>query len=250
MKKTYFISIAKIKRLSAVCFSFCLVAFLFTSVLVKPDGLLPALSKADAIYKVDTGNKAAALTFNISWGNRVPGPVLDTLKKQGVKATFFVSGSWAKNYPELARRITAEGHEIASSGDRQVNLTGESRSTVKEELARSREYIKEATGNTVTLLRTPFGEWNNTVLAAAAESGYTVVQWSVDSLDIETPGKNNIVKNVMQKVHPGAIILMHASDTASETPGSLPSIIEGLKAEGYEFMTVSSLLKLGPGAAD
>lgn len=248
--RAYFFSTAKIKKVFAVFASFCLVSFLLTSVLVKPAGVMSAQSKPHAIYKVKTNKKVAALTFNISWGTRVPGPVLDTLKKQGVKATFFVSGSWAKKYPELARRITAEGHEIGSNGDRQINLSSETKSTVKEELAKSREYIKEVTGNTATLLRTPYGDWNDMVLAAAADSGYTVIQWSVDSQDIQTPGKNNIVNNVVKKVHPGAIILMYASDTASETPDSLPSVIEGLKAEDYELVTVSSLLKLGPGVFD
>lgn len=229
---------------------FGLVALFLTAILVKPAGLLPAQAKPHAIYKVKTSKKVAALTFNVSWGGRVPGPVLDVLKKQNVKSTFFVSGSWAKKYPELAHRITEEGHEIESNGDRQINLSTETKNSVKEELVKSRDYIKEVTGNSTTLLRTPYGDWNDMVLASAAESGYTVVQWSLDSLDIQTPGKNNIVNNVIKKAHPGAIILMYASDTASQTPEALPAVIEGLRAEGYELVTVSSLLKLGPGVID
>jgi len=248
--RAYYFNISKIKKNLVVGLLFGLVALFLTAILVKPAGLLPAQAKPHAIYKVKTSKKVAALTFNVSWGGRVPGPVLDVLKKQNVKSTFFVSGSWAKKYPELAHRITEEGHEIESNGDRQINLSTETKNSVKEELVKSRDYIKEVTGNSTTLLRTPYGDWNDTVLATAAESGYTVVQWSLDSLDIQTPGKNNIVNNVIKKAHPGAIILMYACDTASQTPEALPAVIEGLRAEGYELVTVSSLLKLGPGVID
>lgn len=250
MMRAYYFNISKIKKTLLAGLLFGLVALFLTAALTKPAGILPVQAKPHAIYKVKTNKKVAALTFNVSWGGRVPGPVLDVLKKHNVKATFFVSGSWAKKYPELARRITGEGHEIGSNGDRQINLSGETKATVKEELAKSRDYIKEATGNSTALLRTPYGDWNDMVLATAAESGYTVVQWSLDSLDIQTPGKNNIVNNVVKKVHPGAIILMYACDTASQTPEALPAVIEGLRAEGYELEPVSSLLKLGPGVID
>lgn len=248
--RTYYFNIKKIKRTLLAGSLLGLVALLLTSVLLKPSGIVPAQSRPQAIYKVKTNKKVAALTFNISWGGRVPGPVLDVLKKHNVKATFFVSGPWAKKYPELARRIIEEGHEIGSNGDRQINLSAETRATVQEELAKSRDYIKEVTGASTTLLRTPYGDWNDMVLATAAGTGYTVIQWSVDSLDLQTPGKNNIVNNVVKKVHPGAIILMYACDTASQTPEALPAVIDGLRAEGYELVTVSSLLKLGPGVID
>lgn len=248
--KTYYLNLAKLKRKALTGLVYSLSAVFLAAAMLKPDGILPVQSKPHAVYKVKTNKKAAALTFNISWGGRVPDAVLDTLKKHGVKATFFISGSWAKKYPELARRIAGDGHEIGSNGDRQVNLSQEDRSTVKEEFTRSREWIKEAAGVSPVLLRTPYGDWNEMVLAEAAGSGLTVIQWSLDSLDIQTPGKNAIVNNVLSKVHPGAIVLMYASDTASQTPEALPEVIEGLKSQGYELVTVSSLLKMGPAAVD
>ncbi|MCL6560229.1 MAG: polysaccharide deacetylase family protein [Firmicutes bacterium] len=248
--KTYFVNFLKIKKIFIAGLSFVLVALFLTAALLKPDGILPAQSKPYPVYKVKTGKKVAALTFNVSWGGKVAGPVLDALQKQDVKATFFVSGAWAKKYPELAHRIGEEGHEIASNGNRQINLSAETKATVQDELKKSRELIQEATGHPPSLLRVPYGDWNDTVLAEAAGLGYTVVQWSVDSLDIQTPGKNAVVNNVVNKVHPGAIILMHASDTASQTPEAIPAIIEGLKNGGYELVTVSNLLKKGPGVID
>jgi len=248
--KAFFLDTKEIKRVALLTFLFGLVALMLTSVLIKPTGILPVQGKAHAICKVKTGKKVAALTFNINYGSRVAGPVLDGLKNQNVKATFFVTCAWVRKYPELARRITSEGHEIASSVDRQFNLETEPKEAVKEELAYSRDCIKEITGISPTLLRAPYGDWNDTVLAETARSGYALIRWSIDSLDIQTPGKNNIVNNVVKKIHPGAIILMNAGDTASQTPEALPVIIKELKNQGYEMVTVSSLLKMGPGVID
>lgn len=248
--KTIFINLKGIKKILLTASIFGLATAVLTTAILKPAPVFPAKSKSHAIYKIKTNKKVAALTFNINWGNKVPDGVLDVLKKNGVKATFFISGSWAKKYPELARRIHDDGHETGSNGDRQINLSAESRSLVKEELNRSRNSIMEASRVSPVLLRTPYGDWNDMVLAEAASLGFTVIQHSLDALDIQTPGRNVITNNVLKNIHPGAIILMHASDTASQTPEALTGIIEGLRAEGYELVTVSSLLKIGPGTID
>lgn len=248
--KTYYFDLSSVKKKLLAGVLFGLATIFLTAALLKPAGIVPAQTKPHAIYKVKTAKKVAALTFNVSWGSKVPGPVLDVLKKYDVKATFFVSGPWAKKNPELARRIHGDGHETGSNGDRQINLSALDRATVKEELSRSRDTIRETAGVSPTLLRTPYGDWNEMVLNQAAESGYTIIQWSVDSLDIQTPGKTTIVNNVVGKIHPGAIVLMYASDTASQTPEALPAVIEELKAQGYELVTVSTILKTGPGVFD
>jgi peptidoglycan/xylan/chitin deacetylase (PgdA/CDA1 family) len=104
--------------------------------------------------------------------------------------------------------------------------------------------IKEVTGVDANLIRTPNGDFNDQVIEAAHESKYEVVQWSTDSLDWMNPGVNSIIDRVSKKVHPGDIILMHASDTCKQTTEALPVIIKNLKAQGYEFVTVSELLKI------
>ncbi|MCL6638801.1 MAG: polysaccharide deacetylase family protein [Firmicutes bacterium] len=227
-----------------------LAAVLFTTFICREPAAGPAQGKVQPVYKVKTKKKVAALTFNVSWGTRVTGAVLETLEKQDVKATFFVSGSWARRYPELAGRIVAGGHELASYGDRQISLSTGDRSVIREEIARSREQIKEVTGRAPALFRPPYGDWNGNVLEIAAEEGFTMVQWSVDSLDIQTPGVPAIANNVLNKIHPGAIVLMSAADSAFQTPEALPRVIEGLKAAGYNLVTVQDLLKTGPAVVD
>ena len=210
-------------------------------------GATAAKGKLHAIYKVKTERKAVALTFDISWGDKVPGPVMDTLKKYNLKSTFFLSGPWVGQYPEFPKRLVKEGHEIASHGHRHIDLDRESREKVREEIMTAHQSIKEVTGVAPKLIRTPNGAYNDMVLEVADQLGYRVIQWSADSLDWKNPGVDAIVNRTLDKVHPGAIILMHASDTCLQTPEALPRVIEGLKARGYEFMTVSKLLEIGPG---
>ncbi|MDD4237860.1 MAG: polysaccharide deacetylase family protein [Desulfotomaculaceae bacterium] len=249
--KIYFLDFFKIKRPLQAGLLIGLAAFIFTFVLVQPDQSLPVHTKPQAICKANTSHKVAALTFSINWGGTVPGPVLDILKTQNQPATFFISSAWAQKYPELARRIAAEGHEIGSSLDRQVTPDNSTAAELKEELLSLSKATAEASGGvTPTLLRISHGGWNELFLSAAAEAGYTVVQWNLNSLDIQTPGKDNIVNNVLKGIQPGSIILMNASDTASQTPGALSDVIAGLRAEGYELVTVSSLLKIGQGITD
>ena len=247
--RVYYINISKIKKSILFAFMFGLVTMFLAAALVRPAGIL-VNAGPHAICKVKTGKKTAALTFNINWGSRVPGPVLDVLKKENVQATVFIAGTWAKNHPELARRIADEGHELGISGEGLSGPGTNAKTPFKDLLAKSRGDILEATGVSPALFRIPGGDWDAAFLTAAAESDCTVIQWSLDSLDIQTPGINNIVNTIVKGIQPGAIILLNASDTASQTPGALTTVIEALRGEGYELVTVSSLLKLGPGITD
>lgn len=248
--KVYLLDLSKLKMILALGLAVVLISLLFAGALVKEPPTTPAQGKVQPVYKVKTNKKVAALTFNVNWGTRVAGEVLEILKKQDVRATFFVSGSWAKKYPEAARRITAEGHQLASYGDRQIFLGAEGKATIRDEIGKSRRFIKESTGQYPSLMRPPYGDWNEALLETAAEEGCTLVLWSVDSLDIQTPGAPVIVNNVMNKIHPGAIVMMSASDTAAQTPEALPRVIDGLKSEGYSLLTVQELLKAGPAVID
>ncbi|MDD3363670.1 MAG: polysaccharide deacetylase family sporulation protein PdaB [Syntrophomonas sp.] len=221
-----------------------LIALIATILLTSSVVYVQAYHKLKPIYEVKTDKKVVALTFDISWGNNTPMPVIDILKANNIKSTFFLSGPWVKQYPEVPKRIQADGHEIASHGYRHINLSNLSKNEIKEEIMKAHNNIKEVTGVDAILIRTPNGDFNDQVIEAAHESKYEVIQWSTDSLDWMNPGVNSIVDRVSKKVHPGDVILMHASDTCKQTTEALPVIIKNLKDQGYEFVTVSELLKL------
>lgn len=205
---------------------------------VATAGITPA-----AIYKVDTDKKVLALTFDISWGEKTPEPVLDVLQKKGVtKATFFLSGPWTQTHPEIAKRIKEMGFEIGSHGHKHDNFSAYPDAWIRDQVTKAETAIYDVTGVRTRLIRTPNGDFNKRVLATLQQMGYKVIQWDTDSLDWKNPGVDKIVNRVLTRAHPGDIILLHASDSCKQTVEALPRIIDGLRSKGYTFVTVSELI--------
>jgi polysaccharide deacetylase family sporulation protein PdaB len=195
-----------------------------------------------AIAGTRTDQKVVALTFDHSWGNKFTPSILDTLQKNNVKVTFFIMGPWAMKYPEVAKRMVSDGHEIASHGYRHENYGDMSPNWVREDIQKAHEQIKEVTGVEAKLIRPPNGHYSQKSLATTDELGYKTIIWNVDSLDWKNPGRDVIVERVMKRIKPGAIILLHASDTPVQTAEALPILLDKIKAEGYQIVTVSELL--------
>ncbi len=209
--------------------------------------------KLKPIYSVETDKKEIALTFDISWGDDNVIPVLDILKTEGVRGTFFLSGPWARKHPDLVKRISAGGHEIASHGNQHIDLNTLGKQEIINEIMQAHKDLLEVSGKKANLIRTPNGAYDNKVIQAAAETGYRVIQWSVDSLDWKRPGPQAVINNVLngyrpgQGVKPGAIVLFHASNSAPDTAPALPVVIKKLKEQGYTLLPVGELLARGTG---
>lgn len=196
-----------------------------------------------AIAGTRTERKVVALTFDHSWGNKFTPSILDTLKANNTKVTFFIMGPWAQKYQDVAKRMAADGHEIASHGYRHQNYGDMTREWVKEDIEKSHALIKEITGVDAKLIRPPNGHYNQQSLKVTEELGYKTIIWNIDSLDWKNPGRDVIIERVMKRLKPGGIILMHASDTPVQTAEALPILLEKIKAQGYEIVTVSQLLE-------
>lgn len=228
-------------------FALTAVIALFMWVLYAVSGQTPAFAaeKPQAVYKVDTDKKVVALTFDISWGNKVPEPVLDVLEREKVtKATFFLSGPWTLRHPEIAKRIHRMGFEIGNHGHLHKDFSNYPNSWIVQQVGLSEKAIQQVTGVKTKLIRTPNGDINPRVIQCLNDLGYTVIQWNTDSLDWKNPGVQAIRDRVLKRVVPGDIILMHASDSSKQIVEALPQIIAGLRAQGYQFVTVSELLAL------
>jgi polysaccharide deacetylase family sporulation protein PdaB len=196
-----------------------------------------------AIYKVQTDKKIVALTFDISWGEKAPGPILDILEKKGVKkSTFFLSGPWTTTHQDIAKRIKTMGFEIGNHGNKHDDFPKHTNQWIQEEVTKSQQAIFEATGVKTNLIRTPNGAFDKRVITHLNQMGYTVIQWNTDSLDWKRPGADKIATRVLGNAVPGDIILMHASDSAMQTIDALPRIIDGLRAKGFEFVSVTEML--------
>lgn len=198
-----------------------------------------------SLRDVVTKDKAVALTFDISWGTAMPPKVFHILVKDKVPATIFVSGPWAKQNPELVRRFHEAGMEVESHGWAHVNYSGLSPAGVQANIMKANTVIQAITGVRPTFVRPPNGDFNPSSIRAARAVGYTTVTWGTDSLDWMNPGVDTIIRRVVTRIHPGDIVLMHASDTCKQTDQALPAIIADLRQRGYRLVTLKALLKLG-----
>ncbi|MGQ9557698.1 MAG: polysaccharide deacetylase family protein [Desulfurispora sp.] len=196
------------------------------------------------VYSGDPGTPYVALTVNVFWGEEYLPAMLDIMQKYNVRATFFLGGSWVKKFPELAGNIARAGHEVGNHSYSHPYPDRLSREANQREIQRAEEEIYRATGVRTRLYAPPYGERGKAVLDAARELGYTTILWSVDTIDWQRPSPQVITRRVLDKVHNGAIILMHPT---APTVQALPGMISGLRARGYLPVTVSQLLQHRPG---
>ena len=200
--------------------------------------LLPPV-KPQPISHGNTNNPKIAFACNVFWGEEFLPDMLNTLDKENSKITFFIGGSWAKRYPDLLKDIASRGHELGNhtySHPHPNNLTKQQN---QEQITRTEVLVYENTNIKTTLYAPPYGEYNDNVLAAAADLGYTTIMWSIDTIDWQRPPVEVLKNRVLKKIHNGAIILMHPTDPTAK---ALPELIKELKAKGYTITTVSDIL--------
>jgi len=134
------------------------------------------------IYSVDCPYKKLAITFDCAWGDAdIPG-ILDTLRKENVKATFFIVGQWAEKYPETLRQIALEGHDIANHGYSHLRMGALDSSRIKAEITQCGSVLNRISGQKIELFRPPYGDYSKNVVKIAGSLGYYTIQWDVDSL--------------------------------------------------------------------
>lgn len=200
-----------------------------------------------SLRDVHTQKKVAALTFDISWGTKMPKTVTDYLIKHHVPATIFVSGPWATHNAPLIKEMAKNGLEVESHGWAHVNYSQLSAAGVAQNISKANTVIEKITGQHPAFVRPPNGDFNRQSIAAARSLGYTTVTWGTDSLDWMNPGVGVIISRVVNRIHPGDIVLMHASDTCKQTDLALPTIIKDLQSKGYKLVTLKQLMTYGPG---
>jgi peptidoglycan/xylan/chitin deacetylase (PgdA/CDA1 family) len=185
--------------------------------------------------------RVAMLTFDDGPDERYTGAVLDVLKDKKVRAIFFVTGYGAK-HKDLLNRIHEEGHILGVHGMTHANLSRLPIEEIREEMAPLLTIIEEVTGEAPKYFRPPFAAYNQDVRAVADELGLLLVNWTNGSRDwigVDANGYKDpelVVSDVMGQLHRGAVILMH--DTKRHTVEALPKIIDQIRAEDYEFVTL------------
>lgn len=169
--------------------------------------------------------------------------LLDMLKQRGIKVTFFVVGQCAAEYPDIMKRIAAEGHEIANHSWSHPQLTRMGEGSVTDQLQRTHDVIGQTTGETPKLLRPPYGAFTaNQRNWASQKWGYKTILWDVDPLDWKVRNAEHVKSSILKGTLNGSIILAH--DIHKSTVDAMPGTLDGLTEKGFKFVTVSELLAM------
>lgn len=215
------------------------------------------------------GAKLMALTFDLCETDGdvagYDGRIVDLLRAQGVKATFFAGGKWMETHKERAEQLIADPNfEIGSHGLRHLDLAHASDQSLAEEIglteaahARVRKSLlarqcaagAKAAGPSperMSLMRFPYGRCSAKSLAAVADAGLLAIQWDLVTGDPDPRQSAKAIANtILARAHPGAIIVAHANGRGYHTAEALALALPKLKEQGYAFVTVSELLKAG-----
>ena len=202
------------------------------------------LEKYGAYYADRSGNKHIYLTFDNGYEQGYTDEILDVLKQEQVPATFFVTGHYVKSEPGLVKRMADEGHIIGNHSYHHPDFTTVTKDTMKEELETLEQAVSEvSTQKEMKYMRPPRGTFNEQTLKWANELGYIHIFWSLAFADWhvdQQKGGDYAYEQIMEQVHPGAIILLHA--VSSDNAAALSKLIKELRKQGYEFKSLDDFI--------
>ena len=238
----------EITLLAKILISSLIAIFIITSFCVFFDQAV--LTRKGTVYRVDTEHKKVALTFDDGPSPAWTPQILDELKRANVQATFFMIGHHVKKYPDVARRVAKEGHEIGNHGYAHSVLFYYTEEELEEEIKYAELIIRETTGQTTKCFRPPKALITRREKEKIKSMGYHVVLWSLNSKDWVTFDDKYIVRYLLRNIKNGDIILFHDSGGVfkteggdrSETVSTIPLLIEKLKERNFKCVTVSELL--------
>ncbi|MFH1198985.1 MAG: polysaccharide deacetylase family protein [Candidatus Omnitrophota bacterium] len=203
------------------------------------------------IYRQKTEEKVVALTFDDGPSAVWTPQILDALNKAGIKATFFMLGEHVLKYPDVARRVAEEGHEIGNHTQDHHVLVYYTPQELEKEIKDAESAIKKVTGVTTKYFRPPKAWVTDEEKKKIKEMGYETILWSLNSKDWVTFDDKYIIKYIMHNVRPGDIILFHDSGGTFSTEGgdrhetvlAVGRLAEKLREKGYRFATITELLE-------
>ncbi|WP_337099364.1 delta-lactam-biosynthetic de-N-acetylase [Paenibacillus sp. YIM B09110] len=211
---------------------------------IDDEGFKPIVMKHGALFLGDTTKKELYLTFDNGYENGYTPRILDILRDKKTPATFFVTGHYIKDQPELLKRMASEGHIIGNHSWSHPDMTTLSDEQIKSELDKVNVQVRELTGQKEMIyLRPPRGIFSERVLAVSKQVGYTNVFWSVAYKDWDVNaqrGRDYAYSSVIKQLHPGAIILLHS--VSKDNTEALGGIIDEARRQGYEFKSLDELM--------
>ncbi len=200
----------------------------------------PDMTRANALARGINPNKPmVALTFD---DGPLPASlrVVNALNVNGARGTFFVLGGNIAGNEEVLKQIAQGGHEIGSHSWSHPDLTGISESAVMSQMTRTMDKVFEVTGQTVRLMRPPYGTTDRLSRRPLTQLGLPAILWGIDSLDWQTRSAKSTVKTILNKANDGAIILCH--DIWDSTGEAMETVVPELIRRGFQLVTVSEMM--------
>ncbi len=224
-----------------------LAAFLVLALLTMSGGRSALFTTAEVgadrpLTRAASPDDRLALTFDVTWGDKELAKILNILDRHGVKATFFVGGTFLNEHGDLVKQIAARGHEVGTLGQLIVNLSERSEQEVITNLRASQSQLSKILGGPVRYFRPPQGPATRELVRAARQADLITVTFSLDSEDHMRLRASQIVRRVVRGARKGDIILLSASDWSPETTKALPEILRGLQDRGFRMVTISDLV--------
>ena len=202
--------------------------------------------------------KVVALTFDAGANADGVASILATLRREGVKATFFLTGDFVERYPQQARAIVAAGERVGDHSVTHPYFTELTDAEMRSQVLTAESQIRAVTGaDPWPWFRFPFFDRNAHTIAVVNSLGYVPIGWTVDTLGYEGSSAGitvtTIVNRVLGALRPGEIVVMHCGsnprDHSTLDADALGSVISSLRAKGYTFVTVDALLGQGPSSS-
>lgn len=229
---------SRLYKIKAHAISWFLLLFIFVS--------LQAVASQPVRF-IKTNQKVVALTFDDGPSKPYTEQILAILAKQNVKATFYVLGVSIKSHPDIVKKTIKAGHELGNHSMYHKKLKRKNADSIAREISKVDDLIEKMGYTKEPTFRSPFGQVSPSIQKAVDKLGKQNILFSYLPKDWEGPAAEVIHDRIMTRVRPGFIITLHDGGKRRQTTvQATEMLINSLKAQGYQFVTISELLSMGP----
>jgi len=192
-------------------------------------------------FVIPTQEKKVFLTFDLGYEAGFTGSLLDTLDELNIPATFFLLGQYMEKNPDIVKRIVQDGYSVGNHSYYHENIYDFNVQDIIQDTQKCQTLFHQLTNRTMRFYRFPKGEFSEYAMSVIQRLGYKTFFWSIAYKDWEKvpEGPDGCYKNVMDHIHPGAIVLMHA--VSDDNILALPRIVQSLTEQGYTFASLDEL---------